>query len=336
MLGTRLTPHPVLIHVVWALLIATFGQIDVDSRTALMGRMSCLSTEHYFAQGTRKTSPRPRRKLSTLEAKATFDKIPDRRNMSGVFPWMGEKRWLEVATADADGLRVLMTSTDAMRVWGAIAEAAWRREPTLESDLAHLAQQGWGPAAWAIGQLPGKHADRARPLLSSKSPSVSLWAALTLARAGDRRGALPVLDFMRKNRTPLPVIDLGGIGKADLAEALIPFLRDDAKALYELVELTGRRFAQVVAVADSSAARRALEKMALEDHYHGMRRWAVTGLAMRPDGRSGIERAAKQKKYADTAAYADEVLKKLKQGLRPHPDMNGYVDWRRSDARAPE
>lgn len=220
-----------------------------------------------------------------------------------------------------------MKSTDAKRVWGAIAEAAWRREPTLEKDLIRLAEKGWGPAAWAIGELPGKHAVRGRPLISSKSPSVSLWAAFTLAREGDRRGMLPVLAYLLKSRGPFPVIALGGISGAELGRVLIPFLRHDSEALVELVELTGQRFAQVIATDDSSAARRALEKIALEHPYHGMRKWAVTGLAMRTDGRSGIERAAKQKDHADTAAYAEEVQRKLKQGLRPHPDMNGYVDW---------
>jgi len=313
-------------NVVCHLLLAAFGQIGVDAPNALRNRMSFMSTEHYFAQA--RGEARPRRQLSGSEAKAVFAKVPDRRTMAAVFPCLGEERWMEIATADTESLRTLMKSTDAKSVWGAIAEAAWRRERSLENELAYLAGQGWGPAAWAIGELPGKHVDRARALMSSQVPSVSLWTAYTLARAGDRRGVPPVLAHLRKHRGPFPVIDLGGIAKSDLATPLVPFLKTDAEALYELVDLTGQRFTQVVAVADSNAARRALEKMALEDRYHGKRRWAVTGLAMRKDGRPGIEKVAKHKHYPDTAAYASEVLAKLKQGLRPHPDMNGYVDWR--------
>lgn len=293
---------------------AMLTQMPVDA-DLIRATRSALTTEHYFDRKLR-----PHRRLSEDEANEVLGKAT--RQTNAYFPRLGKSIYKRALIADSPDLKAMLASSSYQEVWAAIGESAWRGDTSQIAGLASLAKSGWTPAAFALSDIPGDDKPTAVALIKSKYPGVRLWASFTLAKLGDRRGTKGIWDYLAT--TPRMSYDLGGPVRTDYALALLPFCTQDSVSLVKIVSLSGsQRLSQFLAPIKTVAARKALAILA-NDSYHGKREWALTVLALRPDGKPVIEKAARESKYPDTVRFAKKTLAHLASGDELTINMNGY------------
>lgn len=255
-----------------------------------------------------------------------FAKIPREGSTNAYFPYCGTAAWKRAATGGTATLRSMLRSKADGEIWSAISESAWRRDTANVSELIALAGKGWAPAAYALSEIPGSDKSTALSLRKSNSIQVRTWAGYALAQSGDARGAEGLWEYLRAN-DHVHRTDLGGPTRTDYATALMKFYAKDAKRLEEAYHLSrNQRLTIIIAEIPTTAAHKALVNLTT-DKYHGVRQWALFGLAMRADGRPIIERVAQQQKHPDTAKVAKSILANLASGKRLSKTRDGQVRW---------
>lgn len=255
------------------------------------------------------------------EAVQAAEFVPDPMSVAILIPRLLYKNWLHVAVASEGKLRGYLQGSNDHLKWGAVSEVAVRKLKGFAPEMKRLAGEGWGPAAFALTEIGADDRKTAAGLLSSKSPSVNLWAALTLAKSGDARARKPLWKALkRKDRD----FNFDGVARNKAANALLQLERHNVAALCELMEVIGHRSPYEVAKLNTNGADQALIRTALKHRYHGYREWSVMALASTGRGKRVLNPLLDPDSPSDTRGWAVDAVKRLDAGERLAIGRNGY------------